>query len=525
MSKIQTIQPNQFGDQRNRNANRNVIPPMTRKNSINMSFSGESLSKIQQNLIKDTLIKKYLGSVKMLGLGKFFNYLSETAGEIQNVVIQNLGTAFVAPIFIVNNPLSKESDDSKKYSAWRQPISALIAAPATIATNYAVTLFFDDAATAGVFKKFDMSAAPSEDYLKRRYGKILKALKGKDDISKVKFDQRSENIIKLFDKDKITDYEQFKDRFPTYQDFASEVIKKTRKIAAAKLLDPNNPNGLKNITLKDFLVEKLDFKASDIDPNQLNKDDVEIKLKNTKVMNFLRECGMNDLSEKEVRSYLGNNFYRHSFVDGNESNKKTVDKFFKLIDKLSEKSGINMSEDKEAYKNMLNEAVSNKGFDSKERKLVSRISQLLISEKTQDEETISMKKLLKIFDMDDNFYANEKLNWKMDKFLFYLEKQIKPEELKEKKGDIIAPGKDLEIPKILTEADLVKIRKYVENIAENGAKKAGSSLKTYNKVQGIIVSLIVLPFQCTFLNWAYPRIMEKCFPKLANRKADSKGGK
>ena len=58
---------------------------------------------------------------------KIMNKLAKNMGEVQNIIFNSLGTGLVAPIFIKWNPLSKTDEDTRTYSAWRQPISAVLA--------------------------------------------------------------------------------------------------------------------------------------------------------------------------------------------------------------------------------------------------------------------------------------------------------------------------------------------------------------------------------------------------------------
>ena len=55
------------------------------------------------------------------------NKLKNNIGEFQDICINALGTGLLAPIFIKYNPLSKTDEDTRTYSAWRQPISAVLA--------------------------------------------------------------------------------------------------------------------------------------------------------------------------------------------------------------------------------------------------------------------------------------------------------------------------------------------------------------------------------------------------------------
>lgn len=55
--------------------------------------------------------------------------------------------------------------------------------------------------------------------------------------------------------------------------------------------------------------------------------------------------------------------------------------------------------------------------------------------------------------------------------------------------------------------------------------KAGDVLSSNKKYLGIVLSLLTLPVTCGILNWAYPRIVEKFFPDLANSKKQSEAKK
>lgn len=71
--------------------------------------------------VKAELLKQMPKSIQLLDKMKNF------VGEVPNIIINAVGTGLVAPIFIKHNPLSKADDDTKTYSAWRQPVSAVLA--------------------------------------------------------------------------------------------------------------------------------------------------------------------------------------------------------------------------------------------------------------------------------------------------------------------------------------------------------------------------------------------------------------
>lgn len=473
----------------------------------------EDLNKLQQNVVWEALIKKHLGKT-----GAFFNMLSRTSGEIQNIMIIGLGTAFVAPLFIANNPLSKEDKKSKQYSAWRQPISAVISTAFSFAANYSVNKWFDKTAKNGNLAKFDMSGAWPESYIKDKYNSIKgKLAKGK---SIDKLSKSEKEIMDLIKDSEATTKDAFNTKFPTYQDFMDAVHTVTKTNKANELLNPANEKGLRHKTVKDFLVEKLDFKLSDKNEKFLNPDDVDIKFKEVKAMDFLRECGMKDIDEKQLRAFINNNIYRNACEKAAKGNTDSAERMFAVIKEYSEHGDINLTQkDREVF---LNNMARERGFNESERKTITRLCESLLSQEQIDKETISLKSLLKVLEMDENFASHERLGMTMDKFLAFLDEAIQPEKLKGKKPVFVnLKG----VGHQLTEAQNEKVLKYAIQIVENGAKKAAAALKSYGKFQGIVVSLIVLPPSCTLLNWAYPRIMEKFFPNLAASKAQAKGGK
>ncbi len=62
----------------------------------------------------------------------------------------------------------------------------------------------------------------------------------------------------------------------------------------------------------------------------------------------------------------------------------------------------------------------------------------------------------------------------------------------------------------------VKIKKLVRSRLSD-AKRV---FKTMNTQMGLVVTLATLPFTCGFLNWAYPRIMEKIMPEMSAKKKE-----
>lgn len=105
------------------------------------------------------------------GWARFLTYAGEHQGEMLNILVTAFGTAIVCPLFIRYNPFSKEDEKTRAYSAWRQPISAVIA----VAAQLTITKWFNDylakmASTSDKdgnahYKRADLRACPHERFL------------------------------------------------------------------------------------------------------------------------------------------------------------------------------------------------------------------------------------------------------------------------------------------------------------------------------------------------------------------------
>lgn len=423
----------------------------------NTNFCGINAVNKAQEIMIDRALTDYLGL-----RGKFIDWMSSTTGEVQNILVINLGTAFVAPLFIANNPISKEDKDTKAYAAWRQPISAVIALAFSLGINIPVAKYLDSKVTQGELEKFDLSAQPPPEYIKVRYNGIKRNFNHLKGADKEYFD--------MVKDEEITSAKTFVDKFPTYNEFKEAVHEVTLKKAAIKLLNKDNPKGLYNQTLKDFLIENLKFEEDYVNKSILNPDLTENRLTEIKAIDFLRECGYKEINETALRTFVNKNY--HIEAD----------------------------------------------LDSESRKVVSRIVESFVPEKMKNSEKITLKHLFKILNIEKGFYKHESLKTKMDKFLVWLDKSIDIE-LKNVEG-LKEPVKKLPSEELL--------KKLAAQIAKNAANKASINYGAFKKILGIVLSLIILPFSCGLLNWAYPRIMKKCFPNLCKKpedKADNKGGK
>ena len=68
-------------------------------------------------------------------------------------------------------------------------------------------------------------------------------------------------------------------------------------------------------------------------------------------------------------------------------------------------------------------------------------------------------------------------------------------------------------------------RDFAEEVAKQLIERTKAHMKCYKQIVGVFVSLAILPFTCTLLNWTYPRFMDMLFPNLSNKKHDNESSK
>lgn len=462
------------------------------------------------DLVNQIIVKRYLGK-----FGSTMKKLTDTVGEIQNILFIGFGTAFIAPIFIAFNPIAKQDEKTKKYSALRQPISAIITTAVSLGINMPVAKAVEKWSAEGRVEKFDTSASPSDEYLKTRYKKIMKNFDNLKGVDKQYFD--------MLDTKDIKSREDFLKKYKDFNIFSKEISDATLKNASKKLLDSANPNALTNMTVRDFLIKNMGFELDPIDNKILNVDLAKSKLQNTTAMEFLKKFGYtsDEIDENKLRTFVNENFYKAHLAKEAKISEAAAKEFIEAFENMAKNNNLSMESLKDVEE-LLIQKLSKCGFSSMERKTITRLAENLISEEMKNKETISMKNLFKVLEIHKDFHKNNKiLNMSVVDFLKELHNKMNIEEaVSAAKTKKIQPSKK-EI--------LLFIEEHAKEIAKNFAEKNKTNFKAYKNIQGIVLSLIVLPFSCGFLNWSYPRVMEKLFPNLVDnkpaQKAEEKGGK
>lgn len=453
-----------------------------KKNITNTSFKGGSYIPRNYRAARDLADAVYESTG---GVGKFLMWLNKNNGENLNNTVTAIGTTGVAPFFIAFNPFSKEEQNSKYYTALRQPISAAI----TLGTQLFVMANYNKwidkhAAYLGV-DEMDLQAKPPETVLLPR---------AKGDYAKY-YSECVKTGVEPESKRKWVNL-----RVRELQDTAFyHTLAKLRA----------NPDNL-NINLEDVVkLDLLDSKRNECF-KQILKDnhgfsDMELNtIKDFK--DFLKK------GKKFCKSKLLDYDLVRDAIDAEAMKRATgeIDKTIDLEAKVKLKTSLYKLEMQQQFSNELLH------LGNKKTKVANDIRTPV--EKLEDETKIIKNKiyqaLLKKLKPDyENIIAKNSSELSEDEIIA---KHVYEKLLKCKDSPIDGlknHGTDFKKVK-----QSVLIKKYLIN----RINKSEAKLKGWKNRSGMLVGLLILPATCGLLNWAYPKVMKKYFPKLSEAKAEAK---
>lgn len=459
-----------------------------KKQALNVSFTKNppSLSdKINHNLAD----KKVLDFMR--------EKLAWMKGEFGGVAMTALGTGLVAPWPIAFNPFVKAKKDAteaekedlkntKYYTAWRQPISAVLAAIFQLSALKPIDKLLDYLYNTPEFaKNFDIdtnqSVLNSENFLKAKVEKEMKqagftiSSMGEQEynaeLKKRVKEKEFTQIKNLANKIKESHKIQVGECFIDDSKVATIVNKEIDKyIADAKKLKIDN-NGLAFYSkrakmlidnesyLKDLLKNapqdgaKLETYLKDLLTKENNSD---IKLLIEEILDRKPEIRYHRIENtveriNKIKNLCGEKYSFDKYMDAMTRRNSVLDKIITKFE-LAKIKDIN-SATPETIAKSIKDVINNCHFD-KDNSVVKSILSCTETFKQDKESAI------------DNVYK-----------------------------DIAKGYKD-----------------FVKN-----------SYKSHNQLWKIAIGVfITLPITCTALNWVYPRFMDKFFPKLAGAKAKQK---
>ena len=423
------------------------------------NFTGVSASEVKAGI-------NQMQNPFMKWMSKFENNI----GELQDVCINAVGIGLLAPIFIKYNPLSKTDEDTRTYSAWRQPISAVLA----VCTSGLVTIPFSR-----LVKRMSNDGTFSEP------------------LNKSPFQ----------DKDFLT--KQTKKNHPDWNDARIENhVNDTMKAQEEALLRSIRENDTVNYTYKNIKDGKITTKSMseekfrDLLSRTIAdlKDDEQAQLNrfnNEKIPNRIARDEYFRTHPKESEDLLNSIKTKLNETDNMDEIKKFLEGKKKSV-----------KSDKE-LKKMLTEIIDYAQVDkaSVNTKVEHMITYLEQSKNETSKEGI--ERLVKEGTATRRQQYEDSI-----KFLEDIEKDIKA-------------GKSVKEIEARFKAECGKFSESLrnKNFADEVIKKLKDLTKSRidgcKRIANLIVALAVLPVACSLLNWIYPRFMAAVFPNLSNKKHDN----
>ncbi len=457
--------------------------------------------------------------------------LHEGMGEVQNQLINAIGTGMVAPLFIKYNPISDTDKDTRTYTAWRQPVSAVLA----VCTQAAIVVPFNkliknlsDIGYLGT--RYNASLFPSDDYVKKlvmqenpnkKYTKkeMKKAI---EEYNKTHFAPKLKEMI---ENDKI-------------------VFNTTDGKTVSKLEMPK-------AEFKKLFLETIDGIIADEKLDRDNLLEVQFKKKMQRSI-FYKE------HPEEAREVL-------------ERLQNKLSTLFVRSDYSIDSSSVAASKNKEfdkACKELIKEIKKDSSKKGVRDNLIEIVKEIQRKNTTSDTETLRIiqDKISKMLDsvsqmegMKDSKEIMEHVGKVISRRTSAIDQTIAPlQQIRERllKGEItvkeaqeiinnaISVSEDAVKQKLRAgetkEADITKHVEWVESaatrlkskaqslascIADNLKKHVKSNIDGYKRWTGLAVSLAILPVTCWLLNRIYPWFMDKAFPELSNKAASAKANK
>lgn len=463
--------------------------PKAQKYSSNVSFGKKPpnySSKIMES-IADSKILKFMKEK-----------LSWMKGEFGGVAMTAAGTGLVAPWPIAFNPLVKPKKDAtdeekedlkntKYYTAWRQPISAVLAAIFQLGALKPIDKFlnylYNNPETAKMFDvDTNQSVLNNDGYIKGLAKKEMKAEGlSKASMGKAEFEKELKSRVGKIREEQL--------------ERLANSIKETHQIQVGKEFIDNS-------------------KVADIVNKEINE--------------YIRDAEKLKIDKQGLKFYSE----RAKVLVENES-------FLKDLLKNAPKEGVEL----ETYlKNLLSKETN------MDRKLL--IEEILDREPQIRYHRIkrSVSRINKIkhlcggnYSFDNYMEAMTKRNAEIDKIITKFElakikdlKSATPKEIKKAIQSAIEcchfeDGKNPLQTSILRDTGTFNtkkeklVEKVYKDVAKGYKKFVQNSYKSHNQLWKIAIGVgITLPITCSVLNWVYPRFMDLCFPKLAGAKAKQK---
>lgn len=456
--------------------------------------------------------------------------MHEGMGEIQNQLINAIGTGLIAPIFIKFNPLSDTDENTRTYTAWRQPVSAVLA----VGTQCAIVKPFNDiirwmSDIGYLGQKYNASLFPSDNYIIKT---IKEDNKGKH-LSKSELNTELEsrkktyaaNLKEMIENDKIvfkktstkgiSNFEMPEQDFKQlFDDTLNNIIKaeENAKLNAIKVKLPkklernifyhNHPEEAKKVLQKASSKIIQSYSQSDITTEKLAIicKDIENEFKTIK--SELKKEMKTNPAKRDINPELINIVDDlKACIHANNEDTSVIRILDTKINNMID--NVNLMASKKSTKEIIEHV--NTSIYKRTNAIDEVISALTEVRNKLNTSGITVKQAQEIIDERIQIANNDllsKLNAKGISEISNTPEFIESAgaRLKQKAGSIAG------------------------SIADQMKSLAKANIDGYKRWTGLGVSLAILPVTCWLLNRIYPWFMDLAFPNLSNKqpkKADT----
>lgn len=484
------------------------------------SFTGAQAAATEK--VSDILLKLFPGKIRVMLKAH------ENMGEIQNQMINAVGTGFVAPLFIKFNPMSDTDENTRTYTAWRQPVSAVLA----VATQCAIVKPFNDlirwmSDIGYLGQNYNKTLAPSNNYIEKlikeqnpnkKYTK--EELKAEVEAIQKQKEKALEKMISnneiIFDKTSRKGGKTVIEKAPMSENDFKQLVSDT----IDSIINSEEAQKLEATTLK---TSKKMERALFYNKNAEDSRKVLERISN-KINNEYTEADFSTDKIKSIHTELNKEFKEiikelKTEAKADPSKKETNAELIKIVKGLKSRNIGNEPETIRIMKYKVDDMLGELNIVSAKKstsEIVDYINKKIARRTNAIDSVISTLSELKTKLLNSEIsisQAQEVINEKIKASTKAVEEKLKAQGITGE--EIFEPP---EYKESLASRMKQKIGSLAGSVRKQLAKNQKANIDAAQRWTGLFVSLAILPVTCWMLNKIYPWFMDLAFPNLSNKK-------
>ena len=483
------------------------------------SFTGAQ--SVATEKVSDILFKLFPGKIRIMLKAH------ENMGEIQNQMINAVGTGLVAPLFIKFNPMSDTDENTRTYTAWRQPVSAVLA----VATQCAIVKPFNDLirwmSDIGFSgQNYNKTLAPSNKYIEKlikeqnpnkKYTK--EELKAEVNAIQKQKEKALEKMILnneiIFDKTTRKGWKTVIEKDPMsesdFKQLVGDTIDSIIKSEEAQKLEATTVKAPKKTERALFYNTHTEDSRKVLEriSNKINNEYTEADFSTDKVKSIHTELN------KEFKAIIKE---LKTEAKADPSKKETNAELIKIVKELKSRNIGNEPETIRIMKYKVDDMLGELNTVSAKKstsEIVDYINKKIARRTNAIDSVISTLSELKTKLLNSEIsisQAQKIINEKIKASTKAVEEKLKAQGIT---GEEILEHP--EYKESLASRMKQKIGSLAGSIRKQLAKNQKANIDASQRWTGLFVSLAILPVTCWMLNKIYPWFMDLAFPNLSNK--------